>query len=71
MITERAIQLVADAKVKQAYADGKFDRLPGFGRPFEFDDTAYDPHWWIRRKVEIEAIKLNAVAAYRFDKCSR
>ena len=34
--SDLAIQLVADAKIRQAYDDGKFDKLPGFGKPIDF-----------------------------------
>ena len=58
MISERAIQLIADAKIQTAYEAGAFDRLSGFGRPFDFDDTTYDPNWWLRNKMKIESINL-------------
>lgn len=57
MLSDRAIRLIADAKIDQAIAEGDFDDLPGFGRPFEFDDTQYDPNWWIRRKLERERLQ--------------
>ncbi len=57
MFSERAIRLIADAKIDQAIEEGEFDNLPGFGRPFEFDDTQYDPNWWIRRKLEREQLQ--------------
>jgi len=55
--SERAIQAIAESKIQLAMDEGEFDNLPGFGKPFEFDDTRYDPHWWIRRKVERESLK--------------
>ena len=55
--SQRAIQLIAEAKIVAAIEAGEFENLPGFGKPFEFDDTQYDPHWWIRRKVERENMK--------------
>lgn len=54
IFTQRAIELIANAKIEAAIEAGEFDDLPGLGKPFEFDDTQYDPHWWIRRKVERE-----------------
>jgi len=57
LFSQRAIQLIAEAKIEAAIEAGEFDNLPGFGKPFEFDDTRYDPHWWIRRKVERENMK--------------
>jgi hypothetical protein len=55
--SERAIQAIAENKIKAAMDQGEFENLPGFGKPFEFDDSQYDPHWWIRRKVEWERMK--------------
>lgn len=55
--SERAIQAIAESKIQLAMDEGEFDNLPGFGKPFEFDDSRYDPHWWIRRKVERESLK--------------
>ena len=54
---QKAIQLIANAQIEAAINEGKFDDLPGLGKPFDFDDTHYDPHWWIRRKVERESMK--------------
>lgn len=56
--SERAIQHVAENKIQAAMAEGKFNNLPGFGKPFEFDELNYDPNWWIRRKMEREKLKL-------------
>ncbi len=57
LFSERAILAIAESKIKRAMDDGEFDNLPGFGKPFEFDDSAYDPNWWIRRKVERESLR--------------
>lgn len=54
---ERAIQLIAESKIEAAIKAGEFDGLEGMGKPFEFDDSRYDPHWWIRRKMEREKLK--------------
>ena len=58
MLSERAIQLIADAKIEQAYRDGDFDCLPGLGRPFEFDEMVCEPNWWLKRKTQAEEISL-------------
>ena len=54
---ERAIQLIAEARIEAAIDNGEFDVIEGMGKPFEFDDSRYDPHWWVRRKVERENIQ--------------
>ena len=58
MISDRAIQLIAEAKIEQAIDDGKFERLTGFGKPFEFDLTQHDPNWWIKNKCKMEEMKI-------------
>jgi hypothetical protein len=61
LFSDRAIQAIAESKIQLAMDEGEFDDLPGFGKPFEFDDTQYDPYWWVRRKMERES--LNALFA--------
>ena len=55
-LNDRVIQRVAEAKLQAAMERGEFENLPGFGQPFEFDELAYDPHWWIRRKLKREQL---------------
>ena len=55
-LNDRVIQRVAEAKLRSAMEQGDFDDLPGFGKPFEFDELAYDPHWWVRRKLKREQL---------------
>lgn len=57
MLSPKAIELIADAKIEHAIKTGEFDNLPGFGMPFEFDTMNCDANWWIRRKIEIEQIR--------------
>ncbi|MBX7168253.1 MAG: DUF1992 domain-containing protein [Pirellulales bacterium] len=58
LISERAIRLVAEDKIRAAIADGAFDNLPGLGQPHPIFDEPYDPLWWIRRKLQQEVLKL-------------
>jgi hypothetical protein len=55
-LTDRAIQIIADSKIRAAIEAGEFDNLPGFGKPAAIFDEPYDPHWWIRRKLKREGI---------------
>jgi hypothetical protein len=55
-LTERAIQLIADNKIRAAIEAGEFDNLPGLGKPAAIFDEPYDPHWWIRRKLKRESL---------------
>jgi hypothetical protein len=54
LLTDRAIQIVADNKIRAAIEAGEFDNLPGFGQPAPIIDEPYDPFWWIRRKLRRE-----------------
>jgi hypothetical protein len=53
----RAIEIIADDKIRAAQAAGQFDNLPGLGRPHPIFDEEYDPHWWIRRKLAREGLR--------------
>jgi hypothetical protein len=57
MLSERAIQIIAENKIRAAIEAGEFDNLPGLGQPAAIFDEPYDPHWWIRRKLKREALQ--------------
>lgn len=61
MLTDRAIQLISNAKIESAVERGEFKDLPGFGKPFEFDEMSLDNNWWIKRKIELEQLSKYAV----------
>ncbi|MGD9645802.1 MAG: DnaJ family domain-containing protein [Pirellulales bacterium] len=52
--TDRAIDLVADDKIRAAVERGEFAHLPGLGKPHPIIDEPYDPNWWVRRKLAAE-----------------
>jgi hypothetical protein len=54
--SDYALQMVAENKIRAAVEAGEFDRLPGFGKPSPLIDEAYDPFWWIRRKLRAEEL---------------
>jgi hypothetical protein len=56
LFSDRAIQIVAENKIRSAIEAGEFDNLPGFGQPAAIFDEPYDPHWWIRRKLQREEL---------------
>jgi hypothetical protein len=56
MLTDRAIHIVAENKIRAAIDAGDFDKLPGLGKPAAICDEPYDPHWWIRRKLKLESL---------------
>jgi hypothetical protein len=55
-LTDRAIQIIADNKIRAAIDAGEFDNLPGLGQPGAIFDEPYDPHWWLRRKLRREQL---------------
>jgi hypothetical protein len=55
-LSDRALQIIADNKIRTAIAAGEFDNLPGFGEPLAGIDEPYDPHWWIRSKLKHEQL---------------
>lgn len=59
MLTDRALQIVAENKIRAAIEAGEFDNLPGFGKPAAICDEPYDPYWWIRRKLRREELTAN------------
>lgn len=67
--TDRAIQIVAEDKLRQAIAEGEFDHLPGLGQPHPIFDEPYDPHAWLRRKLAREG--LGEAAAQRLEYAPR
>jgi hypothetical protein len=52
--SERALQIVADNKIRTAIEADEFDDLPGLGKPSPLIDEPYDPLWWVRRKLRQE-----------------
>lgn len=57
MLTDRAIQILAENKIRAAIEAGEFDNLPGIGQPAPIVDEPYDPHWWLRRKLRREQLQ--------------
>lgn len=57
LLSDRAIQIVAENKIRAAIEAGEFDNLPGLGRPAPIFDEPYDPHWWIRLKLKREELR--------------
>jgi hypothetical protein len=55
-LSERAIQVIAENKIRAAIEAGEFDNLPGLGQPAAIFDEPHDPYWWIRRKLKREQL---------------
>lgn len=56
-MSARALELIADDKIRTAIQNGEFDNLPGFGQPSPVIDEPYDSHWWLRRKLQAESLR--------------
>jgi hypothetical protein len=50
--SERSVQILAENLMRQARDDGKFDNLPGTGKPLADIDEPYDPDWWLKKKMK-------------------
>jgi hypothetical protein len=61
LMSERAVQIAAEHKLRAAIAAGEFDNLPGFGKPSPVIDEPYDPMWWVRRKLKREEVSATKV----------
>jgi Domain of unknown function (DUF1992) len=45
----------AEKKIREAQASGKFDNLPGAGKPLDLGNL-HDPNWWVKGLIEREKI---------------
>jgi hypothetical protein len=57
LVSDRALRIVADHKIRAAIEAGEFANLPGLGKPAAVIDEPYDPYWWIRRKLRREQLQ--------------
>ena len=64
--TRRAIELVAENRIRQAIEEGQFDNLSGQGQPIPDIDEPYDPLWWVKKWVRRE--QMGNLVATRFGK---
>jgi hypothetical protein len=55
-ISRRAVEILADNRIRQAMEEGKFDNLPGFGKPIPDIDEPYDPMWWVKKWMRREQL---------------
>ncbi len=54
--TRRAIERVAENRIREAIERGWFDGLPARGGPIDGIDEPYDPLWWLKRWVRRERL---------------
>lgn len=66
-MSRRAIETVAENRIRQAMDEGKFDDLPGLGKPIPAIDEPYDELWWVRQWIRREKLG-TALAEWRRDR---
>ena len=47
---------LAEQRIREAQSEGKFDHLPGFGRPIPGIDEPHDELWWVKDKLKREEL---------------
>jgi hypothetical protein len=65
-MSRRAVQVVAENRIREAIGEGQFDNLPGFGKPIADIDEPYDPDWWVKKWIRREG--MSQTLAERFGK---
>ena len=51
--------IVAEQLIRAAQDEGKFDNLPGFGKPIPGIDEPHDEFWWIKAKLKREQLSVS------------
>lgn len=60
--TRRAVEAIAENRIREAIAEGRFDNLPGEGKPIPGIDEPYDELWWVRAWIRRERLRDRASA---------
>ena len=47
-------EVIAERMIREAMEQGKFDNLPGHGKPIANLDRQLEPGWWAKRCIEAE-----------------
>jgi hypothetical protein len=50
-MSRRALDIVAENRIREAIEEGQFDDLPGLGKPIADIDEPYDPNWWVKQWI--------------------
>jgi hypothetical protein len=59
---------LAEERIAAAQSEGKFDDLPGFGKPIPGIDEPHDDLWWVKDKLKREELSsLPPALAVRLD----
>jgi hypothetical protein len=50
--------LLAEERIRNAQAEGAFDKLPGLGRQIQGIDEPPDELWWVKEKLAREGLQI-------------
>ncbi len=64
-LSDRAIQIIADNKIRAGIEASEFANLPGYGQPIASINDPYDPYWWIRQKLKREELSVERPSGCR------
>ena len=70
-LARRAIEIVAENRIREAIEAGQFENLPGLGLPIEDIDEPYDPDWWIKKWIRREGMSRTLAEKFGKDFWSR
>jgi len=48
----------AERRIREAMEEGKFDNVPGSGRPIPGIDDPPDEDWWVKQKLKNEGLSI-------------
>jgi DnaJ homologue, subfamily C, member 28, conserved domain len=65
-LSRRAIEIVAENRMREVMERERFEDLPGFGKPIADIDEPYDPDWWVKKWIRRE--EMSRMLAERFGK---
>jgi hypothetical protein len=49
---------LAEQAIREAYAEGEFDNLPGYGEPLAGMEEPCDEDWWLKQKLKREQLSV-------------
>ncbi len=56
IIPFNAARAIAENQIRRMIEEGKFDNLPGAGKPIPGIDEPYDENWWLKSFLKREGI---------------
>ncbi len=65
-LSRRAVEIVAENRIRESMEQERFEDLPGFGQPIADIDEPYDPDWWVKKWIRREGV--GRTLAERFGK---